>query len=209
MADILSFRDDPHQGVETLLPWYATGQLEAEDAAAVDAHLAACPECRATLEREQRLKAHIGGLPLHADLGWEKLQRRLAPEARDRQERARRHWPGLGWPAALTAFAGAQMAALACALLLLRPAEPAADYRTLGAAAAPAGGNLLIMMRPDTPEEQFRFTLARAGARLVDGPTAAGAYVLAVEPSRRDAALADLRAQPAIMLAQPIGDASR
>ena len=210
MADILSFRDDPHQSTEMLLPWYAAGQLEPEDAASVEAHLGACEQCRTALGRERRLKAEVGRLPLQPDLGWEKLQRRLAPDRHGRREGRdlRRPWIGISWPAALAAFAGAQMILLTFAVLLFRPG-PTADYRTLSAPAARAGGDILVLFRPDTPEEQLRFTLARAGARLVDGPTAAGAYVLDVDPGRRDAALTDLRAQPSVMLAQPIEGSAR
>lgn len=212
MADILSFRDDPHQSTEMLLPWYAVAQLEDKDRAAVEAHLDACSQCRVTLERERRLKTEISALPLRPDLGWEKLERRLAPDRRARRREARRgqrHWTDIGWPAALAAFTGAQAVMLAFAMLLPRPVPPtmppAADYRTLGAPTARANGNILILFRPDSREQDLRFALARAGARLVDGPTAAGAYVLDVEPGRRDAALARLRAERTILLAQPIG----
>lgn len=201
MADILSFRGDPHRSTEMLLPWYASGQLDEDDRAVVDAHLATCDRCRAALDRERRLKAQIAGLPIRADLGWEKLQSRLAPGQSARRPPKPRHI--VTWPI-LTAFAAAQAALLAGAVLLFRPASPQADYRTLGAPASRASGNMLIMFRPDTPEQEMRSTLSRAGARLVDGPTAAGAYVLDVEPARRDAALADLRTRRSVTLAQPI-----
>ncbi|WP_157801326.1 zf-HC2 domain-containing protein [Sphingobium sp. LB126] len=201
MADILSFRGDPHQATEMLLPWYASGQLDEDDRAVVDAHLSQCDLCRAALERERRLKAQVAGLPVRADLGWEKLQRRLAPD------RAARRLPlprtVLTWPA-LTAFAAAQAALLLGAVTLFRPQGPQAAYRTLGAPAARGNGNLLIMFRPDTPEQEMRLVIGRAGARLVDGPTAAGAYVLDVAPARRENVLADLRTWHSVVLAQPI-----
>ncbi|HKY80403.1 MAG TPA: zf-HC2 domain-containing protein [Sphingobium sp.] len=210
MADIISLRDDPHQSTEMLLPWYATGQLDAVDAAAVDAHLGTCSQCRAALDREYRLKAAIAQLPLHADLGWEKLQRRLAPdpatEPRPWRAAQPRRWRV--WPTAIAAFSGAQMLALAVAVLMFRPVPPPvapqADYRTLGTPAVAGAGNLVVMFRPDTPEQELRFALDRAGARLVDGPTIAGAYVLHVDPDRRDAALADLRTRRSVTLAEPI-----
>lgn len=206
MADILSFRDDPHQSTEMLLPWYATGQLEPEDVTSVETHLRACDQCRAALEREQQLKQEVGRLPLHPDLGWEKLQRRLAPDRRTRRRDARtsrRPWIGISWPAALAALAGAQMVTLAFAVLLIQPSPPA-GYRTLNAPAARVAGNILVLFRPDTSEAELRSTIVHAGARLVGGPTAAGAYVLDVDPGRREAATAELRAQPIVMMAQPI-----
>ena len=57
---------------------------------------------------------------------------------------------------------------------------------------------------PQTSEQTFRETLNASHARLVDGPTAADAYVLRVSPGERDAALATLRRRPDITLAQPI-----
>ena len=210
MAEIISFRDGPHESIEMLLPWYATGQLGHDEAAAVEAHLSGCGQCLAAMERETRMKAQVAQLPINADLGWEKLQRRLAPDLRaDRRRpapRARR-WAMTAWPALLTAFAGTQAAMLAVAVLLLRPVSVEPGYHTLGSPGTPEG-NLIILFRPDTTEEQLRLTLGRAGARLVDGPTAAGAYILKVEPGRRDATVAQLRAQSHIMLAQPIDPGS-
>lgn len=201
MADIISFFSDPHRAIELLLPWYATGKLDDGDRATVDAHLGTCTLCRASLEREKRLKGEIAQLPIRADLGWEKLQRRLAPD--QTQRRPPRAWRTPTWPA-LAAFATAQAALLCVAVLLIWSAAPQAGYRTLGAPSSRNSGTLIVMFRPDTVEQEMRFTLNRAGVRLVDGPTAAGAYVLAVSPARRDTALADLRTRRSVMLAQPI-----
>ncbi|WP_340314033.1 zf-HC2 domain-containing protein [Rhizorhabdus argentea] len=203
MADIISFLSDPHQAIEMLIPWYAIGKLNDQDRATVDAHLGSCAQCRAALERERRLKAEIAQLPIRADLGWEKLQRRLAPDQTAKRSLPNA-WRTLTWPA-LAAFAAAQAVLLCAAVLLFWPAAPQADYRTLGAPSSRGSGNLIIMFRPDTLEQEMRFTLHRAGARLVDGPTAAGAYVLDVAPAQRDAALADLRTRRSVMLVQPIG----
>ncbi len=179
-----------------LLPWYASGQLEQADAAAVEAHLGICGQCRAALEQERRLKAEIGRLPLQADLDWREPQRRTAPGVW-------RPWARMARPATLAAFICAQALLLGGAALLFRPGPPRSDYHTLGAPTARAG-NLIVIFRPDASEQSLRAALDRAGAKLVDGPTAAGAYVLAVEPARRDAALADLRTRPSIVLAQPV-----
>lgn len=206
MADILSFRDDPHLTAEMLMPWYATGQLEPEDMTSVESHLGECSQCRAALDRERHLKREVIRLPLQPALGWQKLQRRLAPGHRSRRcegQTSKRPWIGTSWPVALAAFAGVQMAMLTCLLLLIQP-RPSADYRTLSAPAARVDGNILVLFRPQISEVELRAILARASARLADGPTATGAYVLDVEPGRREAAIAALRAQPGVMLAQPL-----
>ena len=49
---------------EELLPWYATGTLEPDEASAVEAHLAASPEARAALSEFRALhevvEGHVG-----------------------------------------------------------------------------------------------------------------------------------------------------
>jgi anti-sigma factor RsiW len=47
MGNIVSLRDASHDEIETLLPWFVSGGLEAGEAALVEAHLAGCAECRA------------------------------------------------------------------------------------------------------------------------------------------------------------------
>ncbi|HEX7384990.1 MAG TPA: hypothetical protein VF291_11800, partial [Burkholderiaceae bacterium] len=66
-------------------------------------------------------------------------------------------------------------------------------------------GDVVVMFRADATEAELRAALHAGGARIVDGPTAAGAWVLDVPPGRRAAALAALRSQPSVTLAQPLG----
>jgi hypothetical protein len=108
----------------------------------------------------------------------------------------------MGWAVA-SPLAAASVAALAVAALPGRGPAPE-TYVALGSAPANRPGNLLVMLKPDTTEQQMRALLARAGARLVDGPTATGGYVLHVSPGGREAAIRTLRAAPEVALAQPI-----
>jgi hypothetical protein len=85
---------------------------------------------------------------------------------------------------------------------VLKPAP--APYHTLGSAPPPATGNAIVIFRPDTSEQELRQTLNANGARLVDGPTAADAYVLHLPAERRDAVLVRLRADHDVVLAEPI-----
>ncbi|RZM07374.1 MAG: hypothetical protein EOP68_14020 [Sphingomonas sp.] len=77
-------------------------------------------------------------------------------------------------------------------------------YHVLGDAGATRSGNVLAMFRPEASEAAFRRALQASGARLVDGPTASGAYVLAVPG---DAALARLRRDADVTMAEPIEQA--
>jgi hypothetical protein len=84
------------------------------------------------------------------------------------------------------------------------PSLQPARYHALGAAPAPASGNVVVMFRPDTREQDLRRTLNAAHARLVDGPTAADAYLLHVPSAERAAALVRLKGQADVVLAEPI-----
>ena len=63
------------------------------------------------------------------------------------------------------------------------------------------------MFRADTTQSQLTALLRSNGASLVGGPTPADAYLLHVPAKSREQVLADLRADPHVLLAQPI-DAS-
>ncbi|HWA63175.1 MAG TPA: zf-HC2 domain-containing protein, partial [Caulobacteraceae bacterium] len=70
MGRILDFSRDRHAETRMLLPWYDSGALEPDELQAVEAHLAACAECRAELAAERRLEAEVADLPLDVDAGW-------------------------------------------------------------------------------------------------------------------------------------------
>lgn len=91
------------------------------------------------------------------------------------------------------------MALLAAALLL--PIAPTETYRALGTPASAKAGNAVVMFAPGASEQQVRSALQHSGARLVDGPTASGAYVVHVQSA---AVLARLRAQPGVALAESL-----
>ena len=59
---IISLHGDLHDDACALLPWYATGRLDAEDVARVEAHLPTCTQCQADLIAERRLQAAVAGL---------------------------------------------------------------------------------------------------------------------------------------------------
>jgi hypothetical protein len=65
-------------------------------------------------------------------------------------------------------------------------------------------GNVVVIFRPDVTEAAMRETLRRTHARLVDGPTAADAWVLSVPAAERSAALTTLKARREVVLAEPM-----
>lgn len=195
-----------HREIEALLPWHVTGQLDAADGARVAAHLEACGECRGRAETERQLAAAIVREPADADTGWARLRERLdldrpAPAAVADPGARRVPWFGWRW---IGWGVGAQLSFASLVGAFLLPVASPASFHALGTASKPAAGNVIVMFYPDTREQELRRTLRANSARLVDGPTAANAYVVEVAGGRREQALAALRDTPAVMLAEPL-----
>jgi hypothetical protein len=219
---------DEHRNLQDLLPWYVNGQLDAAEQARVEGHLHDCALCQAELKVQRQLDTEIKRLPINVEEGWSQMRKRL--EAEDRPRRSPWAWlsalaaggrPGSlggmlaggrnrggGWAAA-PGWAMAGGLGLVSAALLLTYAQPERYHALSSAPTAAAAGNVLVMFRPETREKDMRAALQDSGARLVDGPTAAGAYVLQVPVAGRADALARLRARAEIELAEPIGSAAR
>jgi anti-sigma factor RsiW len=210
MAEIIRLRGSPHDEVQELLPWFVKGTLAPDEAERVGAHLAECAECRADLESERRLSVEVVSLPLDADSGWEAMERRLTAEPSIRSHSAPRLWRKrvpLGWAVA-SPFAAA--AAVALVLVNVMPAQPVdQQYRALGAAEVAQTANLVVQFEPETQVRDMQAALAGVNARLVDGPTDTGAYLLRVDQGKRELALKRLRDNEAIALAEPIDGAAR
>jgi hypothetical protein len=202
MAEIIRLRGSPHEQTQSLLPWYANGTLDAQEAASVEEHLESCGECRSELEAERVLALRVASLPLDVAHGWALLDRALperVPAPAIRLPLHRRPI-ALGW-AALGQLAAA-VAIVVTASALDGPAPPA-TYHALGSAPLAGSGNAIVLFAAGTSEREMRGLIERAGARIVDGPTASGAYVLRVARAR-EAALAPLRQSQRITLAEPI-----
>ena len=207
MGNLVQLRD-AHEQAQLLLPWRVNGTLEPGEAALLEAHLAECAECREDLaanialrrlyadmpvEHEPARPALLGaigvGLPMADRSSWQIVKRRVTS----------------GWGIAAQA---AMAAAAAVALVMVfTPAERDDDYVLLGSDSAQQPGNALVLFSPDTAERDLRAALDEVGARLVDGPTASGAYVVRVDAADRAEALARLRGLPQVILAEPV-DAS-
>ncbi|HKR86581.1 MAG TPA: zf-HC2 domain-containing protein [Phenylobacterium sp.] len=210
---------DWHEQTQTLLPWYVSGELDGEELELVEAHLRECAECRAEFRLEHRLGHAVAGMPFDADLGWVRMRERIAAQ-RDRQglsgvlRGAFSSSARTGW--AIAAQVVLVVGAIGMLLPLTQPAAsdhapgaPAPGYHALGAAPPAPAGDVIVVFRPEAQAQDLSRALRDSSARLVDGPTAAGAYVLAVAPSERAAALAKLRASGEVVMAEPIDPATR
>jgi hypothetical protein len=208
----------PHHDAEELLPWYATGRLDEQERAEVDRHLSSCAHCRRQLAFERRMVDEFAALAPEVEGGWARLEQRLqAPQAGASRrpheswwdkvaKDAATLWQGFSRPA-VAAVAAAQLAfVLLAGTLLYSLSQP--SYRALGSAPPPQSANILAMFRGDTTETQLRQLLDANGASLVGGPTSTDAYLLRVPAKSREAALAKLRADRHVLMAQPIDGAT-
>ena len=222
-GSILPFEGRRHAEAHRLLPWLLTGRLDDDERAWLEPHVAGCGDCRGELEHLRALQdacsqaeegdddatadARAGSSA--ADRGWRRLRPLLQPSRSMREDAWRRpasrrpRW--LGWAIAAQA---ATLAALAVALWQ-SPAPAPAPYRTLGATPATPLGNLVIAFDPHLDEAHLRSLLLASQARIVDGPNAAGAYVLSVPPARLAPVRDALRAAPGVTLVASLGPVPR
>jgi hypothetical protein len=92
------------------------------------------------------------------------------------------------------------------------PQRPDANpgFRTLSDAPnATASANAIVMFAHGIEAGEARAIMGATGARIIGGPSSTGAWQVDIDPSRRDAVLASLRAKPQIAMAEAIDGAGR
>ena len=197
--------EESHDQAEELLPWYATGQLDAADRALVEKHLASCARCQRQLAAERVLIQEFQSLTPEIETGWAQLRGRIVDQPRNRPALGAalaEFWELLKRPA-VAALATAQVAFVGIGAAILQwSSQPA--YVALGSTPVAASANVIVMFRPEAREADLRGVLATSGAALVGGPTEADAYLLHVPANARPAALEKLRRDSNVTLAQPI-----
>jgi anti-sigma factor RsiW len=205
MPELIRTEPQPHDAAEELLPWYATGQLDEPERIRVEEHLSSCSGCREQLAVERRLIHEFRGQAPEVDAGWTRLRHRI-----EDQRKPPRHQPrsaaglrDLIRRPALAALAAAQLAFVVIAggalLSLSRP-----SYHALGSAPVAQSGNVLVIFRADATVADIRDALHASGASIVGGPTSADAYLLRVPQQQRKIALAKLKADNQVQLAEPV-----
>ena len=206
MGRIVQFRGDPHEEAQRLMPWYANGALDPEEWRVVDAHLAGCAECQADLEMEHTLRAEVSTIEMGAVRNFAILRARIdahdavEPKTANEVRSVFRRPVALGW----ALCAQAAMLVLVTGIVELPRHDGPVLYRTLGSAPAAVSGNLLVVFEPNTVERHIRVLLNDVDARVVDGPSLAGVWVLRVPADGRPKALAKLRGDPLVRLAERV-----
>lgn len=200
--------DKAHRAAREALPWLLNGSLEGAELDAVQAHVRTCALCR----------EELGQLRMLREAGLASAAPAIDPERalarmRTRLDAARPAAPRPGllprWrarlvanePAWLRGALVAQAAVIAALLVaLVRPGDGGA-YHVLGAGAR-QDASLVVVFKPQTTESEMRRIARTSGVRIVDGPTVTDAYL--VSATDATIALARLRAEPAVTLAEPL-----
>lgn len=206
---VLRFDDPEHEAVEALLPWFVNGTLDVDECSLVERHLKDCTRCQHEADSLRELKTAYGesGMVPDAAQSLRRLRRkldkprarRLLPRLFDLTRFGRQSWLWVQW-----VVAGELAVILVLGMLLVFSGRPTTLYQTLGAADVPrhVAGSLVVVFDPRITEEELRRIVQTAGARIVDGPTGAGAYVLELPAEGQTAALDALRSERAVLLAQ-------
>jgi anti-sigma factor RsiW len=196
----------PHAEAEALA-WYLGGSLSAAEQREVEQHLQGCEQCRAELESLRAVRVGV-----RAALDMEPgpsarlrhaVMRGIAGEpvpAETRGLLSRVHdWLRLPMAPRWTAAAALLLIAVQAGMLVetsnrLRQVAP--EITTRAVQRAPT--RLQISFDPKATEAKVRELLLALGARVVDGPTPAGSYVIELagtDPKALGAKLAAARAQ--------------
>lgn len=207
---VLRFEPGTHKVVDALLPWYVNGTLVGDELECVRRHLGECALCRQEAEWLRGLHAACvaaESMP-GASSAFRTLRRKLEGRSshRDRSTSPGRAWRrSNAWTRWAVAASLVMMVVLAASVL--RDTSAPALYRTLGASSSTGrtSGSLIVVFEPATTEADLRRILRQAGARLVDGPTEANAYVLDVPAERRQNAMNALRRERAVTLVEGLG----
>lgn len=200
--------DDAHRATQENLPWLLSGRLDEADRALAEDHVRACAACRADLAALRRLRAAAGqpDPACDADAALARLRGRIDAPVVESPPARQSAANDSCW---LRRAALAQCGVIVLLAALLAWRGDAGDaYRGLGAAPA-LQGQAVVVFRPETTERELRRIVQASGARIVDGPTVTDAWVLAMPQQDADRLLARLRAEPAVLLAEPLGAEGR
>jgi anti-sigma factor RsiW len=200
-----------HQRVWEMLTWYVNGSATPDATRMVEAHLAECPACRAEHEIQRKLFAQMQRDPapgLDASAGLARLMANIdrmpQREPADARPMGRAMKLALAGLAAIVLIESGTLAVISAQWMDGRADAP---YQTLSTP-EPAVRHAAIRMvpAPSMSAGDLQRMLRQLDLEIVGGPSEAGVYSLAPTVPRSDKAaqLAQLRATPGVLFAEPV-----
>lgn len=204
-----------------LLPWYVNGTLQAADVERVTSHLERCAICRGDFAHERALRDELKaptGIEFAPQAGLERTLARIDELTREppavvaSSAAQRRRVTPTQWLAAAVVVQAIGIGVLGAAVAG-RGTPGAASYTTLSSATPVAAGpRIRAVFASAMPVADLRSLLATNGLSIVEGPSEAGVFTLAMRESgagraRVDSLLVALRQNPAVEFAEPASDA--
>lgn len=227
-----------HARAGLIIPWLVNDSLPADAEAAVREHITTCSRCQQDYEEQLRVREAMcaeGPLVFAAESSYQKLLARIESEGADgaraidpqprvtitdrHRPRVMRQFretpPVVRWLAAaviLQAFA----IGLGAWTWQSSSADTGARYATLTSASPSyaSGPRVRVLFRTDLSIGTLQTVLQAAGAHIIDGPEDGDVYTLgfAQTPDSRatlEKRIAGLRANPAVLFAEPVQDGVR
>jgi hypothetical protein len=221
-----------HARAELVIPWLVNGSLPADAEPALREHIATCPECRQDYEEQLRVREAMraeGPLVFAAESSYQKLLTRLQNPEAEREPREahaelgssqpirpiRQSPPVVRWLAAAVIL---QAFAIGLGAWVWHSSTAGNDARYLTLTSAPpsydSGPRARVLFRPDVSVGALQTVLQGAGAHIIDGPADGDVYTLGFSPPAGSPAalaqrIAALRANPAVLFAEPVEDGVR
>jgi anti-sigma factor RsiW len=223
-------RSDREPGdIEAMLPWYATGKINAADKALIDKALASDPELArrlAIVREEVGAVADLNErLPGASPRALDKIMAGIAAEPREAPVLKRAQQGLLDWlGGTLQAFAPRTLALAACAAICVVALQTAmlggifgspdgsARYGTASAPSPVAVGSVvMVAFVPSATAADIMAFLKRFDASIVDGPRASGLFRIKVSneklnQAQLDAILAAMQKEKAVVATAAISN---
>lgn len=215
---------DDRQEIETLLPWFVTGKLDAADRQRVERYLRDHPDMQrqVVLAREESAETVAGAESLGAPsrASFDRLMAQVAAQPRRQAgvleavapyfERIADWITSLSRPqiGAMAAAAALVVAVQAASLVYLATgSSPSHTYETAsggGDAKADQGTFALVSFRPTATAAEVTAALAELNVQIVAGPKAGGIWRVRLSPEalaqdQAEARLAALRAKTTVV----------
>jgi hypothetical protein len=216
-------KNEQHDYVWELLPWYVNDGLSPQELDEVDAHLLDCPSCQSEVVR---CKNEYASVKSNERDTWAPSAAHFAKVIENVdafEKRAAQSNPPAGWlakwlpwlsttpgPARFTlGLQGALVLALA-STLFYRVLIPTEGYRTLSNPGAQTQGARIqfrVVFADDITEKQLRELLLSIDSQVIEGPSPLGVYSIALSEKNSNSnsavqALAKLRANAKVRLAE-------